>query len=224
IFRLYRNRTRQSETELVWFALFACAFALAGCYAFLRVLNYTTSDWYYLAFICVVAAALDLIASSLCATKWLRLLRVGLGVATFIAAPFADWSAITVRQTNVDLAAQTVTAQAAPADLVLVVPWQFGIPFNRYYRGAARWMTIPNIEDHRVHRYDLIKAKMISDRPIDDVAEAIRATLTSGNRVWFVGGLNLPQPEEGPMTLPPAPASRFKWHNRAYTASWWQQL
>jgi len=65
---------------------------------------------------------------------------------------------------------------------------------------------------------------MISDRPIDDVAEAIRATLTSGNRVWFVGGLNLPQPEEGPMTLPPAPASRFKWDNRAYTASWWQQL
>src|SRR5437764_985785 len=94
IFRLYRNRTRQSETELVWFALFACAFALAGCYAFLRVLNYTTSDWYYLAFICVVAAPLYLIASSLCATKWLRLLRVALGVATFIAAPFADWSAI----------------------------------------------------------------------------------------------------------------------------------
>ena len=26
------------------------------------------------------------------------------------------------------------------------------------------------------------------------------------------------------MILPPAPASRFKWDNRAYTASWWQQL
>jgi hypothetical protein len=26
------------------------------------------------------------------------------------------------------------------------------------------------------------------------------------------------------MVLPPAPASRFKWDNRAYTASWWQQL
>ena len=225
-FRLYRNRTGQSDqaTELVWFALFACAFALVGCYAFLRVLSYTTSDWYYLAFICVVAAALDLIASSLCTTDWLRWLRVGVGIATFAAAPFADWSAITTRQTNVDLAAQKVSENAAPNDLVVVVPWQFGIPFNRYYHGAAHWMTIPNIEDHRVHRYDLFKTKMISDRPIDDVAEAIRATLSSGNRVWFVGGLNLPRPEEGPMTLPPAPASRFKWDNRAYTASWWQQL
>jgi len=26
------------------------------------------------------------------------------------------------------------------------------------------------------------------------------------------------------MTLPPAPASRFKWDNRAYTAAWWQQV
>jgi len=26
------------------------------------------------------------------------------------------------------------------------------------------------------------------------------------------------------MILPPAPVSRFKWDNRAYTASWWQQL
>jgi hypothetical protein len=48
--------------------------------------------------------------------------------------------------------------------------------------------------------------------------------LLSGRCVWFVGGLNLPSPENGPMILPLAPASRFKWDNRAYTASWWQQL
>ena len=65
---------------------------------------------------------------------------------------------------------------------------------------------------------------MLSANPIDDITEAVRTTLVAGNRVWFVGGLNLPRPEEGPMVLPPAPASRFKWDNRAYTASWWQQL
>ena len=114
--------------------------------------------------------------------------------------------------------------RARPTDLVLVVPWQFGIPFNRYYNGSAPWETIPNIADHRVHRYDLFKTKMLSDHPIDDMTEAIRATLGSGNRVWFVGGLNLPPPEKGPMLLPRAPVSRFKWDNRAYTAAWWQQL
>jgi hypothetical protein len=226
IFRIYRARGTKPDPQqlLIWFAISVCVLSVSGCYVFFRVLSYTTSVWYYLAFICVVAAALDLIASSLCTADWLRLFRLGFGSAGLIAAPFADWSAITERQTNVDLVAQAVTARAAPSDLIVVVPWQFGIPFQRYYRGAAHWVTIPSIADHQVHRYDLMKSKMISAHPIDDLAEAIRVTLVSGNRVWFVGGLNLPTPEKGPMVLPPAPASRFKWDNRAYTASWWQQL
>ena len=225
ILQFYKNRGRQSEQrQLIWFAMLVCALSLAGCYLFLRILSYTTSVWYYLALTCVVAAALDLIASTLCTSDWLRFIRLGLAAVALIGAPFADWSAVTERQTNVDLAAQTVSKRAGPGDLAVVVPWQFGIPFNRYYRGSAPWMTIPNIADHQVHRYDLIKAKMLSANPIDDITEAVRTTLVAGNRVWFVGGLNLPRPEEGPMVLPPAPASRFKWDNRAYTASWWQQL
>jgi hypothetical protein len=204
--------------------LAVCGLSVIGYYVFLRVLSYTTSVWHYLALICVLAAALDLIASNLCTANWLRLVRLGFGAISLIAAPFADWSAITERQTNVDLVAQAVTARAAPSDLIVVVPWPFGIPFQRYYRGAAHWITIPSIADHQVHRYDLMKSKMISAHPIDDLAEAIRVTLVSGNRVWFVGGLYLPTPEKGPMVLPPAPASRFKWDNRAYTDSWWQQL
>jgi hypothetical protein len=226
IFRIQRARGRRAipQRELVWFALAVCGLSVIGYYVFLRVLSYTTSAWHYLALICVLAAALDLIASNLCTANWLRLVRLGFGAISLIVAPFADWSAITERQTNVDLVAQAVTARAAPSDLIVVVPWPFGIPFQRYYRGAARWITIPSIADHQVHRYDLMKSKMISAHPIDDLAEAIRVTLVSGNRVWFVGGLYLPTPEKGPMVLPPAPASRFKWDNRAYTDSWWQQL
>ena len=226
IFRIYKNRGGQPvpQRELIWFAVMVCGLSITGCYLFLRVLSYTTSAWYYLALICLIAAALDVMASSLCTATWLRLVRLGFGSAALIAAPFADWSAITERQTNVDVAARTVAAQATPGDLIIVTPWQFGIPFQRYYRGTAPWMTIPSIADHRVHRYDLMKAKMISQHPIDDLGQAVRATLDSGGRVWFVGGLNLPPPEDGPMVLPPAPASRFNWDNRAYTASWWQQL
>ena len=227
IFRIYKARDAkygQQQQQLIWFAISVCVFSVTGCYLFLRVLSYTTNVWYYLAFICAGAAALDLIASSLCTADWLRLCRLGFGSAALIAAPFADWSAITERQTNVDLAAQAVATRAAVNDLIVVVPWPFGISFHRYYRGPASWVTIPNISDHRVHRYDLIKAKMISAHPIDDLTEAVRTTLTGGNRVWFVGGLNLPRPEEGAMVLLPAPASRFKWDNRAYTDSWSQQL
>lgn len=226
LFQLYRYPEQRSAdlTTLVWFSVLTCALAIIGCYAFLRILSYTTSDWYYLAFICVCVAALDLIGLVVCASDWMRALRIGIAIATLVAAPFANWSALTERHTNVDLTARTLNQRASANDLVVVVPWQFGIPFNRYYRGRAHWITIPNIEDHLVHRYDLIKAKMISGDPIDDLIQAMQKTLSSGNRVWFVGGLNLPKPEEGPMILPPAPASRFKWDNRAYTAAWWQQL
>ena len=226
VFRIYKNGAGQpiSNLELIWFGLIVSGLSITGCYLFLRVLSYTTRAWYYLALICLLAAALDLIASSLCTAAWLRLVRLGLGLAALIAAPFADWSAITERQTNIDVAARTVTDRAVPGDLIVVTPWQFGIPFQHYYRGTAPWMTIPSIADHRIHRYDLMKAKMISAHPIDDLGQAVRATLLSGRCVWFVGGLNLPSPENGPMVLPPAPASRFIWDNRAYTASWWQQL
>jgi hypothetical protein len=226
IFRIYKNPIAAAlpERRLIWFATLVCGLSLVGCYAFLRILSYTTSVWYYLACIAVIAAALDLIGSRVCTLPWLRCIRLGFALWALIAAPFADWSAITERQTNVDVAARTVAAEAGHGDLVLVAPWPFGITFQRYYGGAAPWMTIPNIADHQVHRYDLMKLKMLSPRPVDDLVDAIRATLSSGNRVWFVGGLNLPPPEEGPMLLPPAPASRFKWDNRAYTAAWWQQL
>ena len=226
VFRTYKNQAGQfvPHRELIWFAVIVSGLSIIGCYLFLRILGYTTRAWYYLALICLIGAALDLIASSLCTPAWLRLVRLGLGSAALIAAPFADWSAITERQTNIDVAARMVAAQAAPNDLIVVTPWQFGIPFQRYYHGTAPWITIPSIADHRIHRYDLMKAKMVSPHPIDDLREAVRSALILGRRVWFVGGLNLPPPEDGPMVLPPAPASRFKWDNRAYTAAWWQQL
>jgi hypothetical protein len=226
IFRLYRKGSSEiaEETQLVWFAILACGMSVVGCYGFLRILSYTTSNWYYLAFICVAAAALDLSASILFRSTWLRLCRLIIAIAALVIAPFADWSTITERQTNVDVAARVVTERAAADDLVLVVPWQFGIPFNRYYRGSAPWKTIPNIEDHGVHRYDLFKQKMLSLHPVDDLKEAVSVTLASGAKVWIVGGLNLPPAGQGPMLLPPAPDSRFKWDNRAYTAAWWQQL
>ena len=147
IFRTYKNQGGQAvpHRDLIWFAVIVSGLSITGCYLFLRVLSYTTSASYCVALICLITAALDLMASSLCTATWLRLVRLGFGLAALIASPFADWSAITERQTNVDVAARTVASRAASDDLIVVVPCQFGIPFNRYYRGSARWLTIPNI-------------------------------------------------------------------------------
>jgi hypothetical protein len=105
-----------------------------------------------------------------------------------------------------------------------VSPWQLGISLNRYYQGETRWVTLPLITDHRIHRYDLFKAKMISSAPIDDVLDLISHTLRSGNRVWFVGGISLLRDGEAALSLPPAPNSKFGWNNITYMGSWIQQL
>jgi hypothetical protein len=117
-----------------------------------------------------------------------------------------------------------VTELAKPVDLIVVAPWQYGISFNRYYKGAARWITLPKIADLRFHRYDLFREKMVSPHPIDDVLEEVQRGLAAGNRVWFVGGLTQLQENDVPRFLSPAPDRTSGWDNRAYNRSWLEQL
>ena len=80
------------------------------------------------------------------------------------------------------------------------------------------------MSDHAVHRFDLLKAKMMSARPIDDLQNLITDTLKFGGRVWFAGGVwVLPEGEE-PIDLPPAPESEFGWSVDAYADLWSQQM
>lgn len=129
-----------------------------------------------------------------------------------------------LRMTNVDKVAEKVAAEAKPKDLVLVNYWFFGVSFQRYYKGQARWMTMPAMADHRFHRYDLLKARMAADDPNRDVRRAIRRTLRSGRRVWVVGTLDAPPPGQPPLAVPPAPGAPTGWQDAPYCLSWSQQL
>jgi len=48
------------------------------------------------------------------------------------------------------------------------------------------------MSEHRIHRYDLIKSKMIEEDPLSDVRAAVEQALQSDRRVWIVGGARLP--------------------------------
>ena len=78
--------------------------------------------------------------------------------------------------------------------------------------------------DHRFHRFDLLKEKLATENPIDDLLAKIRATLQSGNRVWFVGDVKVLPPDRQAILLPPAPNSEFGWSGDAYSETWSQQL
>jgi hypothetical protein len=131
---------------------------------------------------------------------------------------------LAARQTNADLVAATVAAAAAPRDLVVVVPWYYGVSFGRYYHGAAPWLTLPVVADHRFHRYDLLKPRLAAAHPLDDLLQAVAATLRGGGRVWLVGAARWPSPGAAAALRPPAPGSPAGWHDYPYIVDWSEQL
>lgn len=218
-----RNR-RAPEWSLGLFGVIVSVSALIGYYCFLQTLSYTARPWYYLALIALLGVALDLSADVFSKIAWVRIGRLSIAVLALVTLPFFSWPKITERQTNIDIIAKGLEQNAGPKDLIVVSPWQFGVSFSWYYHGPTPWLTVPEIADHQVHRYDLLKTRMLSPDPIGAPLDSIRRTLKAGNRVWFVGGIRVLREGETPLTLPPAPNSKFGWDNVAYSDSWRQQL
>jgi hypothetical protein len=203
------------------FCAVALVLAMVSFGGFLWLLGYAPRPWYYLPPLALAATALDLLLAQRGRPVRGLLLAGTVALAACLLWPAA--AATRSRQTNVDQLAALVEEGAARGDLVLVNPWQCGISFRRCYHGAAAWTTLPAIADHRFHRYDLLKAKMISPHPIDDVIDLLGRTLRGGHRVWLVGGVGLSRSRAPVIPLPPAPRSRWGWYDLPYTISWSRQ-
>src|ERR1700737_441230 len=159
------------------------------CYcAFMWIVHKPPLQRYYLVFFCSLASAANVIVAILCRLDWVRVARVVIVFALTVTLPFAVWPAMIVRETNIDILARRLEKEADPNDVILVNTWSRGISFNRYYHGPARWLTVPEMQDHRIHRYDLLQAKMTEFFPLDDLEQAMTTALKTGNRVWLVGG------------------------------------
>src|SRR5437899_633264 len=105
-----------------------------------------------------VALLLDLVFDGVEPHRWWRPGRLAVVLVIAGSSAVHTWQQAQVRQTNVDLLAASLGERAAKDDLIVVTPWYMGITFERYYRGAAPWKTVPPLESHSFHRYDLIKA------------------------------------------------------------------
>jgi len=218
------------EKDLAVFVLVSLV-AAAACYAvFLRVLSYTTEAWYYLLIMLMAAvlcdAAIGLLARRCSVT---RAVRLGLCVIAAVAMAPHVWNKVHIRLTNLDLVAAKIGADAGREDLVVVAPWWTGVTFDRYYRGPAPWTTIPDIADHRTHKFDLVREKIMQSDPMRPLLRRIEATLRGGHRVWFVGGLAPPAPAEAgaatpaePVAPPPMPGGPG-WYEGPYDAAWLAQ-
>ena len=215
-----RREKNSGDARLLFFLVAAIAMSTFAYYVFLKILSYATRPWYYLALLCAVAAAIDLTSGILARAQWFRLGRLIFAITVVAFLPLKLWNVAHERLTDIDVIANKLEAQAAPNDLIVINPWHYAPSFYRYYHGSTPWITVPTMSEHRVHRYDLMKAKMVETDPLSDVRAAIQQTLQSGQRVWIVGGA---RPLDPAMPrLGTAPNPYFGW--AGYMSYWSMEI
>ncbi len=179
--------------------------------------------WYYLAALAMLALCADLALTRVTATKAATTAACAVVGLYALALLPSTWHAAHLRMTNVDQLAALVGQQAGERDFVLVTPWYAGISFQRYYRGAAAWQTVPPLPDHRYHLHLEIRVLMQQgDAAIAPLLERVKSTLRAGGTVWLVGVPKLPPEGEPAPSLPPAGAGRAS--AGPYLEAWEQQL
>jgi hypothetical protein len=202
--------TRRDESEgherrdATRFHLRVVLLGTASYLLFLVVTRLPVHPWHCVPLIAVLALALDELYGTLPAIVP-RVAADAVVVAwiALIAIPIA-WKHLQVRQTDVDIIASMLSERVARDDFVVVNPYYCGLTFQRYYRGAASWTTVPPIRELGVHRFDLLKQEMKSADPLRPVYAAIEKTLRSGNCVWWVGNFDAPRRGEPLARLEPA--------------------
>ncbi|MEO6872639.1 MAG: hypothetical protein ABI233_10515 [Chthoniobacterales bacterium] len=215
---------------VVLFSAIVLAIGVLGYAGFLRTLNYYTQPWYYITLAVLVASTLDAVFGGWWNTEQpvvsllVRSLRliVAISLLGFTAIP--SWKEMPKRQTNVDLVAAQIEALSRQGDVIVVPRWECAIPFCRYYRGPAQIVTIPPLEDHRFHRYDLLLAQMKTTDASAPVLARMGEALRSGHRVFLADMLPFPTREvELPALWPPYQDRRGVWHTAPYFQVWTMQ-
>jgi hypothetical protein len=224
----YRLRSRAAAGSerggMLLELLVAMALSSVGLLLFLQQVGHPTESWYYLGWIALLAACAELAIASALPSRPLRLALVGLTLLVLAAGLPGALSSLSERQTNVDAIALHVEEHAQSGDLVVVNPWVFAISFGRYYHGSAPLETLPPLEDHRIHRYDLVKQAMQTADPIAPLRARVEQVLEGGGRVFVVGGLQAPAPGKAPPRLPPPPLPGTGWNSEPYEAAWSMEI
>jgi len=208
------SRRTDISADLPLFGGIAATGGVIGFFVFVASAGLPTQPWYWLPLMTFVVV---------CAEGAFRQLlpRLGrwalaiVGTIVFLSLLTA-WNEVKCRMTNIDQLADHVRKNGSPNDLIIVYPWYCGVSFNRHYKGQTPWVTVPELEDHRFHRYDLLKVRLGGVEKIRPMLDRIKRTLSSGNKVWFVGGFPSPLPQE--------PGEPTGWYDEPYNYYWGRQM
>jgi len=218
------QRLAPAQRNLLLFCGVTLALGSALYFCFLMYLSYYTQPWYYLAALALVAGGAESVLNVMTDSVPRRIVRLALVVGLAAVTFFPTLRAARQRQTNLDLIAEQLSRQGAQDDFILISAPEYGITFERYYRGRAKWTTVPSLGSYEYHRYDLLKQKMMSADPIADILSALGRTLEGGHRVWVVGRLPGIGAGQLPRYLPAPPLPDTGWNQGAYVSAWGQQI
>jgi hypothetical protein len=218
--RLRRPAPDGERPDLPLFGGIALVLGTIGFGVFLKLTGLPTQLWYYIPGLCFAAVCCDAIVSRTPPIARAGALVLAIVTLLISVSPSA-FASLRWRQTNCDLVAAEVTRSADADDLVIVHPWYFGLTYNYYYRGAAKWTTLPPLADYRFHRYDLLKEQLATTNAIAPVLARLEATLRSGHRIWIAGNISAP-PADAPIPRDPpvAPNGPLGWSDHPYTEAW----
>jgi len=167
---------------------------------FLARLGLPPRSWYFLIWLAPMMVCADAIWSAFKLS--LQSIRAALVIGVAMVCIPACCSGSKLRQTNIDLIAAKLKTDRKPDDLVLAAPWFHGVSLYRYYP-QDQFITLPPMEEIRIHRYDLMKRAMESDDPVSPLANRIIETLRTGHTLWIVGSLKFPRAGEKVPQYPP---------------------
>lgn len=215
--RALRARTADGgRGRLIYVTLTALGAPIAML-VFFKAASANVEPWHLAPLIAIAALCLDAVLVRAAA---LRAVRLALAVVAAVVLLPISSSWVAVRQTNVDLLATYIATAGHEGDIVVLNPWFLGVTFTRYYRGRAPWITVPPIDDVRIHRYDLVKEQMRNPDPMAPVYRVMETALRAGHRVWLVGGAQFLPPDQTPEILPPAPLAPSGWQHPPYYRAW----
>jgi hypothetical protein len=182
------------------------AAACAGFLVFCWLGRLPTHRWYFIPLMGMMAACFD--GCWPLAPGGIRKLGLGFVLAFALVAIPSAFQELRWRFTTVDLLAGEIGKRAVAGDYAVVSPWYDGISFNRYCPPDLPWATVPPVDDHLTHRYDLVDAQLQNPRALDPVLEKIVPTLKAGNSVWFITEAEDLADEEPPPNAAASPADR----------------
>lgn len=220
---VWQDKRQPGSRDVALFSVVAMVVGSALYLVLLQQMHRITESWYFLTWMAFAGLLADVALGSLSGSRsWIRLARWSAAVAIGVYVWPVDWRETHIRHSNVDLIAKYLSEASRPKDLVAVLNWEQGITFQRYYHGQAPWLTVPDIAEHRIHRYDLVKEKMEHPLSIDDTIAIGLRTLDSGGRVWIVGDPSVHP--SGSFKLPPPPLPDTGWHSAQYAIVWNQDF